>query len=100
VEPPGSAAIASAIGVDHIHAYAATADAGHDSTQGGGSATTPSDHLAKIVRVYVDFQGTTSAGSDQTDSHLVRMVNNAANEVFQCVREETHASPSLRSLNA
>ena len=82
------------VGVDDIHPHAPAADAADDRAQRGGRATTAADHLAEVLGVHPDLEGAAAAGGDQLDLHVVRVVDDAPDEVLQRVRQD--ASRCLR----
>src|SRR3954447_20437955 len=93
----GGVGWASAVGVDDIHPHTPTADAVHHGAQGGGGPSTPADDLAQVFRVHPDLEGPATPCGHQVHMHVVRMVDDAPDQMFESVREHTHATSSVRT---
>src|SRR5215207_7293714 len=81
----------SAVGVHDVDPDAAATDPAHHGPQRGRRATAATDDLAEVVRVHVNLEDATPPRCEQVHLHLVRMVDDAAYEVFEGVREDAHA---------
>src|SRR6185369_8985230 len=71
------------VGVDHVDAYAPAADAGDHLAQRLRGATAVADYLAEVLRVDPDLQPLAAAGGDQVDAHVVRVLDDAPDEVLE-----------------
>src|SRR5947208_6414280 len=76
------------VGIHHVDAYAATTDAGDQRAQRSGGTATAADHLAKIFRVDVHFDGPAAAARHQVDAHIVGVVDDPAHQVFDSVNDD------------
>src|SRR5690606_31174278 len=88
------------VGVDDIHANAPPTDAADDGAQGGGGTAAAADHLAEVVGVDPDLEGAAAAGGDELHLHVVRVVDDAPDEVLESVRQDAHDSEEASEASA
>src|SRR5207248_62069 len=81
--------------VDDVDAYPAAADRRDDLPQRLGGAPAPADHRAQVLGVYPHLQPLPAARVDHPDPYLVRMVDDALDQVLQR-RPERAVRPAYR----
>ena len=86
--PAASGAAVPTVGVDDIHPHAPTADAADDGAQRGRGAAAAADHLAEVLGVHPDLEGAAATGGHQLHLHVVRVVDDAPDQMFESVRED------------
>src|SRR5579875_593421 len=77
------------VGVHHVDADAAAADAGDQGAQRGRGASAPTDHLAQIVRMHVHLDGPTTPTGHQVNPHVVGVVDDSPDQVLDGVDDDT-----------
>src|SRR5699024_9577342 len=83
------------VGVDDIHPDAAATDTTHHGTQGSRRTTSPTDNLTEIIGVNVYFECAGTAVREQFDPDIVRVVDDASDQVLQRISGEAHACSCL-----
>src|SRR5687768_925948 len=71
------------VGVDDVDPEATPADAGHHLTQRLGGAPAAADDLAEVVGVHPDLEGLAATVGEQVDRHILRMVDDALDQVLE-----------------
>ena len=88
------------VGVDDVDADATTTDTGDQGAQRGRGATATADHLAEVLRVHVYLDGAATPSGDHLDANVVRIGDDAANEMFDGVGDDGAHSSAVRRRRA
>src|SRR6476660_8273461 len=91
---PMVSCMGGSVRVDDLDAYAATADRGDDLTQRLGGAPTTTDDRAEVLGVDPHLQPLTPPAVDEAYPDVVRVLDDALDEVLQ--RGAEHVSPPRR----
>src|SRR3954452_21114033 len=75
------------VDVDEVDADAAAAQRRHDRAERLGGAPGATDDLAEVVRVHADLEDLAATQVAQVDLDVVRMVDDAPDQVIECFLE-------------
>src|SRR5262249_1887765 len=69
--------------VDDVDAYGTTTDRRDDLAQRLGGAATAADHRTEVLRVHPDLETLATARVDEPDTYVVRVIDDALDQVFE-----------------
>src|SRR4029077_20141550 len=88
------------VGVHHVDADAAAADARDQGAQSGGRATAAADHLAQVIGVDVDLDRAPTAVGHHVDADVIGVVDDPADQMFDGVDDDSAHSVAAASAGA
>src|SRR5436305_1767243 len=84
------------VGVHHVDTNATATDAGDQCAQRGRGTPAATDHLAEVFGMDMHFNGPATPAGHQIDTHIVGVVDDPADQVFDGVNDDgTHGGGQL-----